>query len=348
LLVCGVSTFIGFGIPNLGGSTWLPAEQTERNHEQERCQNRIPAHRGSDEYEPGGSGPEPYAAGLTSCEYEQPREDLVEVARPYKWLLGAAVLSMLLTTGANLTGPWITRELVALLTSRAESGVVALNRVNESLQNAVAGGERVFDILDTEVEVQEQPGARDISDVEGEIYIDDNEVLEDISFTVAPGEMYALVGPTRVGKTTIVSLIPRFYDPDEGSIRIDGVDIREVTLRSLRSQISMVLQDAFLFNGTVAENISYGKPTASRDEIVEAARTRADEFIWDCQTATTPTLASGGSSAQVDRSSGFRLPGRYSVTPPSSYWTRPLQPSIRRPRPSSRRLSRSSWRGGPP
>lgn len=166
--------------------------------------------------------------------------------------------------------------------------IMALNRVNENLQNAMAGGERVFAILDTAVDVTEKPDARSVARVEGEImfsnvhfnYIDEIDVLKEISFMVKPGEMYALVGPTGVGKTTIVSLIPRFYDPTYGSIFVDGQDIRNLTLESLRSQISMVLQDVFLFNGTVAENISYGKPSAGTQEIIEASKAAwAHDFI---------------------------------------------------------------------
>jgi len=164
----------------------------------------------------------------------------------------------------------------------------ALNRVNESLQNSIAGGERVFEVLDVEPEVAELPNAGKMGAVKGEIefsgvdfsYIDGVKVLEDVSFTVRPGEMYALVGPTGVGKSTIVSLIPRFYDPEQGAVFIDGTNVREVTLQSLRRNISMVLQDTFLFNGTVHENIAYGKPGASDDEIIEAAQVaRAHDFI---------------------------------------------------------------------
>ena len=104
--------------------------------------------------------------------------------------------------------------------------------------------------------------------------------FKDISFTVRPGESLALVGPTGVGKSTIAGLIPRFYDPTGGRVLIDGVDVRELSLHSLRSNISMVLQDTFLFNGTVLENILYGNPGKSREDAIEAARiANAHEFI---------------------------------------------------------------------
>ncbi|MBQ1469046.1 MAG: ATP-binding cassette domain-containing protein, partial [Solobacterium sp.] len=103
-------------------------------------------------------------------------------------------------------------------------------------------------------------------------YIEGTQVLDDISFTCHPGEMLALVGPTGVGKTTITQLISRFYEPEKGKILIDGKDIQDVTIESLRRNISVVLQDTFLFNGTIAENISYARPEATLEEIREAAK----------------------------------------------------------------------------
>lgn len=164
----------------------------------------------------------------------------------------------------------------------------ALGQVMENLQQALAGAERVYEVLDTEPDVKEKENAIELKDVKGRItfnhvsfyYRPDAYVLKDVSFDIKPGQMVAFVGPTGVGKTTIMSLIARFYDPVEGSIEIDGVDIRDVTLRSLRDNISMVLQDVFLFNGTVAENIAYGTDNATMDEIIEAAKIAcAHEFI---------------------------------------------------------------------
>jgi len=168
--------------------------------------------------------------------------------------------------------------------------ISTLARVTEDLQQAVAGADRVFEVLDTEPDIKDSPHAVDIGRSKGEItfknvsfsYVDTVPVLQDISFEVKKGEMIALVGPTGVGKTTIISLIARFYDPVSGSILLDGRDLRDITLSSLRSQISIVLQDIFLFNGTVAENIAYGNKTATLDEIVKAAKTaRAHEFIME-------------------------------------------------------------------
>lgn len=165
-----------------------------------------------------------------------------------------------------------------------------LARVTEDLQQAIAGADRVFEVLDTEPDIKDSPNAVDITECRGEIefddvsfsYIDDVPVLRNISFRAEPGRMVALVGPTGVGKTTIISLIARFYDPDSGSIRLDGKDLREITLSSLRNQISIVLQDIFLFNGTVAENIAYGSKDASMEDIIRAAKiARAHEFIME-------------------------------------------------------------------
>lgn len=166
--------------------------------------------------------------------------------------------------------------------------VIQLNRINESLQQALAAGDRYFEVLDSIPEIQDPPDAVELPKAKGHIvfenvsfqYDDDVPVLRGINLEIKPGEMVALVGPTGVGKTTMANLIPRFYDPTEGRVLIDGTDVRKIKLSSLRRNISMVLQDVFLFNGTVAENIAYGSPHASRQQIEEAARIAgADEFI---------------------------------------------------------------------
>ena len=150
----------------------------------------------------------------------------------------------------------------------------------EGLQQSLAGAERVAMILDTPSAIENAPDAKPLEQVKGAISFDNvsfhysNEVpvLKDISFSCEPGMMVALVGPTGVGKTTATQLISRFYDPVEGRVCIDGQDIRKVTLESLRANISPVLQDTFLFNGTIAENIGYAKPDATREEIEAAAK----------------------------------------------------------------------------
>ncbi|MDR2600250.1 MAG: ABC transporter ATP-binding protein/permease [Oscillospiraceae bacterium] len=166
--------------------------------------------------------------------------------------------------------------------------IATLTRIVEDIQQALAGTERVFEILDIEPEIKDSPDAITVGRLSGQIefdnvsfaYQDDIEVLENISFEAKAGQMIALVGPTGVGKTTISGLIARFYDPTEGSIRMDGIDIKDMTLESLRNQLSLVLQDVFLFNGTIGENISYGTASATAEQIEEAARIACvDEFI---------------------------------------------------------------------
>ncbi len=150
----------------------------------------------------------------------------------------------------------------------------------ENLQQSLAGAERVALILETPSAIENTKEAKPLSGVSGEItfehvsfhYSNKVPVLRDISFTCKPGMMVALVGPTGVGKTTITQLISRFYDPVEGRILVDGHDLKDITLESLRQNISPVLQDTFLFNGTIAENIGYAKPDATMDEIMDAAK----------------------------------------------------------------------------
>ena len=158
--------------------------------------------------------------------------------------------------------------------------VTGLANLLESMQQSLAGAERVVAILDAPSEIVDRPGAVPLRDVRGDIafehvsfaYREDRPILRDVSFHCKPGQMLALVGPTGVGKTTLTQLISRFYEPDEGCIRIDGQDIAGVTLESLRGAISPVLQDTFLFNGTIAENIGYARPEATRAEIEAAAK----------------------------------------------------------------------------
>lgn len=150
----------------------------------------------------------------------------------------------------------------------------------ENLQQSLAGAERVTLILDTPSAIENKEDAKDLENVSGEIafrnvsfhYSNKVPVLKDISFTCKPGQMVALVGPTGVGKTTITQLISRFYDPVEGAVLVDGQNVRDVTLESLRKNISPVLQDTFLFHGSIADNIGYAKPDATREEIIAAAK----------------------------------------------------------------------------
>ena len=151
----------------------------------------------------------------------------------------------------------------------------------EMMQKGLAGFRRFLEVMDTAPEIKDPPDARELTDVKGRVCYedvsfhysdDDTPVLSHVSFEIPAGRSIALVGPSGSGKTTICSLLPRFYDVTGGRITIDGKDVRTLSLKSLRSQIGMVQQDVYLFSGTIRDNIAYGRPGASMDEIIEAAR----------------------------------------------------------------------------
>jgi ATP-binding cassette subfamily B protein len=157
-----------------------------------------------------------------------------------------------------------------------------------NLQSAVAGGERIFNLLDVEPAIQDAPNAQEMPPIQGTVEFQNVSaaykvgvpVLDQVSFTAQPGQTIAIVGPTGAGKTTIINLIPRFYDVTGGAVLIDGLDVRYVKTESLRRQIGIVLQDTFLFSTTVMENIRFGRPDASDEEVVAAAKlAHADTFI---------------------------------------------------------------------
>jgi subfamily B ATP-binding cassette protein MsbA len=165
-----------------------------------------------------------------------------------------------------------------------------LSRVNATLNQAIAASERIFEMLDIHSEVLDRPAARPLAPLAREVEFrnvgfqyddgDGRQILKGVSFTVKAGQALAIVGSSGAGKTTLVNLVPRFFDLTAGAILIDGVDIRDVTLRSLRAQVGMVTQDTVLFDDTIAHNIAYGSPHASDDDIEAAARAaHAHEFI---------------------------------------------------------------------
>ena len=177
------------------------------------------------------------------------------------------------------------------------------SQVYTQAQAALAGAERIYNILDEEPEPPDPANKEKLDDVEGRIefenvtfaYEPGRPVLYDVSFEVEPGQTVALVGPTGAGKTTIANLIPRFYDVGAGSVWVDGRDVREVERRSLRTRIATVLQEPFLFSGTVAENIGYGRSGVSREEIECAAHAvSAHNFIAALPEGYDTTLGSGG------------------------------------------------------
>jgi ABC-type multidrug transport system fused ATPase/permease subunit len=157
-----------------------------------------------------------------------------------------------------------------------------------AMEGATAGARRCFEVLDREDDVRDSPNATVISWASGAIdfrsvnfgYAEERHVLHDINLRIEPNQIIGLVGGTGAGKSTLLSLVPRFYDPTNGSVMLDDCNIREITKKSLRAQIAIVLQDTLLFSTTVRENIAYGRPGATEEEIVEAGRrAQADEFI---------------------------------------------------------------------
>lgn len=179
---------------------------------------------------------------------------------------------------------------------------------------AVSGGERLFEILDAKTKVVEKPDATILPPVRGDVKFDhvyfgydpDNMILQDMTIDARSGQIVALVGPTGSGKSSVISLIPRFYDVTEGRITVDGYDIRDVTLESLRSQIGIVLQESFLFSSTIRDNIAYGRPDATMEEVVAAAiAARAHDFImsfpegYETRVGERGTTLSGGQKQRV-------------------------------------------------
>lgn len=190
-----------------------------------------------------------------------------------------------------LTPAAVSLGTIVAMTSYASSfwqPIMNLSNIFNNFINNIAYLERIFETLDEPATIADKPNAQDIGDITGEVKFDDvtfsyeqgKTVLEHISFDVKPGESVALVGPTGAGKSTVVSLLSRFYDLDSGKITIDGKDISQATLHSLRSQMGIMLQDSFIFSGTIYDNIRYGRLDATEEEIREDAKiVCADEFI---------------------------------------------------------------------
>jgi len=193
--------------------------------------------------------------------------------------------------------------------------ILMLGMIVAMISQAVAASERVFEILDAESEVVEKPDAYELPFIEGRIAFEQvsfryfgqgDPVLNSVTFIARPGETIALLGATGSGKSTIINLIPRFYDVTEGRVTVDGCDVREVTLDSLRQQIGIVLQETTLFSGTVRENIAFGRPDASDEEIEEAAKAaEAHDFIvgfpdgYGTQVGERGTTLSGGQKQRI-------------------------------------------------
>lgn len=213
------------------------------------------------------------------------------------WFGGYEVVNGVLTPGA----------LIAFLTYAVNlaNPVKRLSRVYGTVQRAMAAADRVFEVLDLDEKIKDKEDAVELPRIEGRVTFDkvsfaykkDHPALREVSLEAHPGEMVAIVGPSGAGKSTIANLIPRFYDVTAGAIRIDGVDIRDVRLDSLREQIGIVPQETMLFSGTVAFNIRYGRLDATEEEIVAAAKAaNAHEFIMGLPEGYETKIGERGSS----------------------------------------------------
>jgi ABC-type multidrug transport system fused ATPase/permease subunit len=201
--------------------------------------------------------------------------------------------------------------LVAFLAyvTRFFQPIQELSRLYTTMQSAMAGGEQVLRLLDTPPQVADRPGAQEMPPIHGRIDFenvtfryapDAPDVLAGVSFTVEPGETLALVGPTGAGKTSIANLLARFYEVSDGAVRVDGIDVREVTQESLRRQYGLVPQDPFLFSGTIAENICFGAPSATPEDMQEAARlANAAGFIEAMPNGYKTRILEGGVNLSV-------------------------------------------------
>ena len=208
--------------------------------------------------------------------------------------VAALGVTLILWYGGNnvIAGDTTAGSLVAFLAYAVNisNPIKRITRVTGNIQKALAAAQRVFMVLDLPEEVTDLPDARPLPAVTGSVsfehvtfsYNKGDEIIHDLSFSVKPGQAIGLVGPSGAGKSTIASLLPRFYDCDSGTIRIDGTDIRTATLDSLRSQVGIVPQETILFNGTVYDNILYGRLDATKEEIIEAAKAaNAHDFIME-------------------------------------------------------------------
>ncbi len=196
-----------------------------------------------------------------------------------------------LLKGQTLFGTTVTLGLVVTFLAyvqRFNQPIQQIAVLWTNIQNAIAGGERIFNILDEKPAVTDKPDAKEMPQIVGRVEFNEVSheyekgvpVLNKVSFTAEPGQTIAIVGPTGAGKTTIINLLPRFYDVTHGSVKIDGIDVRDVTAESLRRQIGIVLQDTFLFSQSVMENVRFGKPSATDEEVMAAIKlANADSFI---------------------------------------------------------------------
>jgi len=234
-------------------------------------------------------------------------------------LINLGVLSVLYFGGLQaIEGRFTVGEILAFSNYLLSSmfPLIFLSIMASQFSAAVASGNRIYEVLDSTPMVQNKPDAKPLDDITGRVAFEDvcfsyggdctEPVLNHVSFTVEPGQVVALLGATGSGKSTLIHLIPRFYDVNSGRITVDGVDIRDVTLESLRTHIGIALQEPVLFSGTIRDNIKYGKPDATEEEVIEAAKAaQAHEFImglpkgYDTEVGQRGAGLSGGQKQRI-------------------------------------------------
>ena len=308
-------------------------------------QIRISSHRVQEELENiSGNVQEKVAGNIIVQAFNQEEKEMCNFNHDSERLLGTSIRSLFLHS-LNMTMTGTLTKIAPLLVTlfggyqvirgrMTVGGLIAagmylnhlyfplerFSELNVVFANSMAALDRIFEIMDQQPEIISKPGAPVLPELAGEVqfekvsfaYNPDHPVLHNISFTVHPGEQIALVGPSGSGKTTIVNLIPRFYDVTSGAIRVDGYDIREVNLPSLRRQVGMVLQDPVLFSGTIRDNILYGNPQASKEELLQAAEAaNALDFIstlphgFNTEVGERGTMLSGGQKQRLTIARAF-------------------------------------------
>jgi ATP-binding cassette subfamily B protein len=234
-------------------------------------------------------------------------------------LINLGVLSVLYFGGLQaIQGKFTVGEILAFSNYLLSSmfPLIFLSIMASQFSAAIASGNRIYEVLDSVPMVQNRPDAKHLGDITGRVTFEDvcfsygqdcsEPVLNHVSFTTMPGQVVALLGATGSGKSTLINLIPRFYDVNTGRITVDGVDVRDVTLESLRVQIGIALQEPVLFSGTIRDNIRYGKPDATDEEVIEAAKAaQAHDFItsfpkgYDTEVGQRGVGLSGGQKQRV-------------------------------------------------